>query len=77
MIGPSGIKPNLDKVTSVVNWPEPKDIQDLMAFLRLMNYFRRLINDYTQIAAPLTNLMRDLQIDIPKAGWKAHKGVYR
>ena len=77
MIGPSGIKPNLDKVASVVNWPEPKDIQDLMAFLRLMNYFRRLINDYTRIAAPLTDLTRDLQIDIPKAGWKAHKGAYR
>ena len=73
----SGIKPNLDKVASVVNWPEPKDVQDLMAFLRLMNYFHRLINDYTRIAAPLTDLMRDLQIDIPKAGWKACKGVYK
>ena len=77
MIGPSGIKPNLDKVASVVNWPEPKDVQDLMAFLGLMNNFRRLINDYAQIVAPLTDLTRDLQIDIPKAGWKARKGVYK
>lgn len=77
MIGPSGIKPNLDKVASVVNWPEPKDIQDLMAFLRLMNYFCRLINDYARIVAPLTNLTRDPQIDIPKAGWKARKGAYK
>ena len=77
MIGPSGIKPNLDKVASVVNWPEPKDIQDLMAFLRLMNYFRHLINNYARIVAPLTDLTRDLQIDIPKAGWKACKGAYK
>ena len=77
MIGPSGIRPNLDKVASVVNWPEPQDVQDLMAFLGLTNYFRRLINDYARIAAPLTDLTRNLQIDIPKNGWKARKGAYK
>ena len=77
MIGPSGIKPNLDKVAAVVNWPEPQDVQDLMAFLGLTNYFRRLINDYARIAAPLTDLTRNLQIDIPKRGWKARKGAYK
>ena len=46
MVGPSGIKPNLDKVAAVVNWPVPEDVHDLMAFLGLMNYFRRLINNY-------------------------------
>ena len=39
MVSPSGIKPNLDKVAAVVNWPEPQDVQDLMAFLGLTNYF--------------------------------------
>jgi hypothetical protein len=47
MVGPSGIKPNLDKVAAVVNWPKLEDVQDLMAFLGLSNYFRRLIVDYT------------------------------
>jgi hypothetical protein len=55
MIGPGGIKPNLDKVAAVVNWPEPQDVQDLMVFLGLTNYFRHLINDYARIAAPLTD----------------------
>jgi transposase InsO family protein len=77
VVGPSGIKPNLDKVAAVVNWPEPQDVQDLMAFLGLTNYFRRLINDYARIAAPLTDLTRNLQVDIPKTGWKARKGVYK
>ena len=77
MIGPGRIKPNLDKVAAVVNWPEPQDVQDLMAFLGLTNYFRRLINDYARIAAPLTDLTRNLQVDIPKTGWKARKGVYK
>ena len=77
MIGPDGIKPNLDKVAAVVNWPQPQDVQDLMSFLGLTGYFRRLINDYTRIAAPLTDLTRKLDMEIPKKGWKARKGAYK
>ena len=39
MIRPDGIKPNLDKVAVVMNWPQPQDIQDLMLFLGLTGYF--------------------------------------
>ena len=39
MIGPDGIKPNLNKVAAIVNWPQPLDVQDLMLFLGLMSYF--------------------------------------
>jgi hypothetical protein len=77
MVGPSGIKPNLDKVAAFVNWPVPEDVKDLMAFLGLTNYFRRLINDYARIAAPLTDLTRNLQIDVPKTNWKSRKGAYK
>jgi len=78
MVGPSGIKPNLDKVAAVVNWPEPEDVQDLMAFLGLSNYFRRLIVDYARIAAPLTDLTRGIQKELPKdTNWKRRKGAYK
>src|ERR1700676_3191721 len=77
MVGPSGIKHNLYKAAAVVNWPEPQDVQDLMAFLGFTNYFRRLINDYARIGAPLTDLTRNLQVDIPKTGGKARKGAYK
>ena len=74
-----GIKLNLDKVVAVVNWPEPKDIQDLMAFLVLTGYFLRLIKDYARIADPLTDLLCNLDINtmMPKTNWKAHKGAYK
>ena len=78
MVGPSGIKPNLDKVAAVVNWPEPEDVQDLMAFLGLTNYFRRLIVDYARIAAPLTDLTRGIQKELPQnTNWKKRKGAYK
>ena len=78
VVGPDGIKPNLDKVAVVVDWPVPQDVQDLMAFLGLTNYFRRLIKDYAKITQPLTDLTRDVHIDIPKhASGKAKKGAYK
>jgi len=75
MVRPSGIKPNLDKVAAIVNWPEPEDVQDLMAFLGLLNYFRRtFIVDYTWIAAPLTDLTRGIQKELPKdTNWNIEK----
>jgi hypothetical protein len=77
MISPDGIKLNLDKVAAVANWPAPQDVQDLMGFLGLTNYFRRLICDYARIAQPLTDLTRDIPIDIPKFAGKARKGAYK
>jgi hypothetical protein len=77
MVGPDGIKPNLDKVSAVVNWPVPQDVQDLMGFLGLTNYFRRLICDYGRIARPLSDLTRDIKVDLPKYGAKAKKGAYK
>lgn len=54
MIGSDGIKPNLDKVAAVAKWPAPQDVQDLMAFLGLTNYFRRFVTTHAQRNLSLT-----------------------
>ena len=44
-----------------------------MRFLGLMGYFRSLIQDYTHIAAPLTDLQHNLDLPQPeqrKGKWK-------
>ena len=69
MVGPQGIQPNLDKVGAVVNWPAPETVQQLMGFLGLTNYFRCLIPNYARIAAPLSNLTRDVKIKQPSSNW--------
>ena len=77
IVGPGGVKLNWDKVAAVIDWQPPKDVKDLMSFLGLTNFFRRHINDYARIARPLTDVTRNVQMEIPKAGWKARKGAYK
>ena len=76
MIRPQGICPNLDKVGTVVNWPTPETVQQLMGFLGLTNYFQRLIANYARIAAPLSDLTRDIKIDQSNGPWRTRKGAY-
>lgn len=61
-VGTMGIRPDLAKLTMVVDWAIPTDLQNLGHFLGLMGYFRTLIKDYVLIAAPLTDLQRGLEI---------------
>jgi transposase InsO family protein len=77
MVGPNGIRPNLDKVGAVVNWPTPETVQQLMGFLGLANYFRRLIANYARIAAPLSDLTRDIKVEQPGDSWRTRKGAYK
>jgi transposase InsO family protein len=63
-IGPDGIKPDFTKLTAIVEWKTPTDLQNLSAFLGLAGYFRSLIKGYATMAQPLTDLIRDL--DLPK-----------
>lgn len=77
MVGPQGIRPNLDKVGAVVKWPVPETVQQLMGFLGLTNFFRRLITNYARIAAPLSDLTRDVKIEQPSGNWRTRKGAYK
>jgi hypothetical protein len=76
-VGTLGIRLNLDKVGAVVNWPTPETVQQLMGFLGLTNYFRRLILNYARIAAPLSDLTRDIKIEQPTGQIRARKGAYK
>lgn len=76
MISAQGICPNLDKVGAVVNGPTPTTIQQLMGFLGLANYFRQLISNYAWIAAPLSDLTRDIKVE-PTNSWRTQKGAYK
>jgi hypothetical protein len=53
-----GIRPDPKKVKAVQTWPVPKNVHDVRSFLGLVNYFRKFIEHYSEIAVPLTNLTK-------------------
>jgi hypothetical protein len=50
--------PDPAKVETIVNWPKPRSLYEVRSFLGLANYFRRYIEHYSHLAAPLTALLK-------------------
>lgn len=57
-ISGNGVQMDSDKVQSVMTWPPPKNVDDVMSFLGFANFYRRFIGNYSHISAPLTNLLK-------------------
>jgi hypothetical protein len=55
-IGRDGIKVDPRKVSTVRDWPTPKTAKEIGSFLGLCNYFRKFIQGYSSLAAPLQTL---------------------
>ncbi|CAF4531871.1 unnamed protein product [Rotaria sp. Silwood2] len=61
IITQNGIKPDPDLIKSVTNFPQPKKIKDVQSFLGLTGYYRRFIKEYSKIAEPLLQQLRNSQ----------------
>lgn len=57
-----GVKPDLDKVRAVKQFPVPKTKKNVKQFLGLVGYYRRFIQNMAKIAKPLTRLLKQ---DVP------------
>ena len=58
IITKNGVKPDNTKISALVNWPQPKDVTQIRSFLGFANYFRKFVQGYGNLIAPLTNLTR-------------------
>ena len=57
-ISTSGIKMDPAKVQAVLDWEAPKNVKDVRAFLGFANFYRRFINNFSTIVAPLVGLTK-------------------
>ena len=55
----SGVKQQLGKVTAIANWPLPTSKDAVRSFLGLASYYRKFIKGFADIAAPLSDLLRE------------------
>jgi hypothetical protein len=53
-----GIRPGEVKTAAIKAWQSPRDITQIKQFIGLTSFFRRVIQNYSQLSAPLTNLTR-------------------
>lgn len=58
VVSENGVKPDMDKVKSIKEWPVPKCTTDIRSFLGLCSYYRRFIRDFPSRASPLNRLLR-------------------
>ncbi|GBG73904.1 hypothetical protein CBR_g17618 [Chara braunii] len=55
-VTPKGIRPLADKIQAIVDWPEPRCTTDVRSFMSLAGYYRRFVESYSNVAAPLSRL---------------------
>ena len=58
IVSSDGILPDPDKISAIKDYPIPKRLKDVRAFLGLSGYYRKFIKDYAKIASPLYALTK-------------------
>ena len=47
-----------EQIEAVKNWPKPTSVRDIQVFINFANFYRRFIQGFSRIAAPLTSLLK-------------------
>jgi hypothetical protein len=58
IITKEGIAVDPAKVTAVTEWEPPKTVGEIHSFLELAGYYRRFIENFSNIAKPMTELLK-------------------
>ena len=58
VVSASSVSVDPKKVEAVMSWERPKSVFEIRSFLGLVRYYRRFIEDFSRLAAPMTRLTR-------------------
>jgi hypothetical protein len=57
VISKGGISVDPSKVRDVLSWNAPTNVGDILSFLGLAGYYRRIIKGFSKISKPMTELL--------------------
>ncbi|KAK5802736.1 hypothetical protein PVK06_030354 [Gossypium arboreum] len=58
VVSAEGIKVDPRKIEAILEWKPPKSVTEIRSFLGLAGYYRRFVEGFSVMAAPLTKLIR-------------------
>ena len=58
VVSSRGIRMEDERIEAVRGWPEPKSVRDIQVFIGFANFYRRFIQGFSKIAAPLTSMLK-------------------
>jgi hypothetical protein len=58
VLSKEGVAVDPDKISSIMEWPTPKDVSDIRSFIGLVGYYRRFIKGFSMIGCPITTLQK-------------------
>jgi hypothetical protein len=74
VVSGNGIEPDPKKIEAVTSWPKPKTVTELRSFLGLANFYRRFVQGFSKITAPLNDLLKK---DTSLAAWtQVHQDAF-
>ncbi|XP_067309059.1 uncharacterized protein [Pseudorasbora parva] len=61
IISSHGVSTDPEKISAVANWKRPSNLMELRSFLGFASYYRRFVEGFARLAAPLHRLVGELQ----------------
>ena len=58
VVSKEGISVDPAKVEAILNWERPKNVCEIHSFLGLAGYYRRFVEGFGSLAAPMTQLTK-------------------
>ena len=59
VVSDSSVSVDPRKVEALMSWERPKSVFDIRSFLGLAGYYKRFIEDFSWLVAPMTRLTRN------------------
>ena len=61
VISREGVSTDADKISAVEDWARPTSVSELRSFLGFASYYRRFVEKFARLAAPLHRLVAEVQ----------------